>query len=499
MSKNASVYFLQVVVFIGLMLSSTSLHAQDKQYTDDATKESSSFVPDPDPLDPLPVNNINLKEGDEIIVEDIKHVLDAKIKSPKKTEKKEIESTGKTIEDDQNKTVTAVKKSKKTVKKSKLSSKKISTGSKLINDDPDLALENKFRNQYLKFNTKPVEDAQWSQVTEGQKAQEYTVQKGDTLYSISKMLFGDSQFWPKLWAVNRGSIFNPHIIKPGLILYFYAGDENHAPVLSLDKRGSDEESKNSNLILETTEMDKMLSLDHGKKKSDPTQIPDSLPNYVNVKPKETKNEVIFEIKPIQYNDQVEIKNPYILSATDLKSEFKIAGKEVARVRCQENQYIPNMIPKDKTVEAGQYLIVLKINNKESFLRNTFVYQTVGQVNITDENKMRVQGCNYLYNTDALFVTQEALNSLSEPNEKLEANAILDGLNYHRQDYYDSNQLVVIGAQGQDTAEGQIFKIHSIDQDKTVGQLKIIKRTGNLAIGYITEVTDLIERGDVLAQ
>ena len=50
----------------------------------------------------------------------------------------------------------------------------------------------------------------------------YEVQKGDTLWGISKKFIEDPYYWPDLWA-NNPDIGNPHFIYPGQQLRIYAG------------------------------------------------------------------------------------------------------------------------------------------------------------------------------------------------------------------------------------------------------------------------------------
>jgi LysM repeat protein len=50
----------------------------------------------------------------------------------------------------------------------------------------------------------------------------YEVQKGDTLWGISKKFIEDPYYWPDLWA-NNPDIQNPHFIYPGQKLRIYAG------------------------------------------------------------------------------------------------------------------------------------------------------------------------------------------------------------------------------------------------------------------------------------
>ena len=54
------------------------------------------------------------------------------------------------------------------------------------------------------------------------ETQEYTVQKGDTLWDLSQKFLNNPWYWPKIWSLNP-SIENPHWIYPGNKLNVTAG------------------------------------------------------------------------------------------------------------------------------------------------------------------------------------------------------------------------------------------------------------------------------------
>ena len=46
----------------------------------------------------------------------------------------------------------------------------------------------------------------------------HTVQRGDTLWAISKLFLTSPWRWPQLWGMNMDQIRNPHLIYPGQVL-----------------------------------------------------------------------------------------------------------------------------------------------------------------------------------------------------------------------------------------------------------------------------------------
>lgn len=63
--------------------------------------------------------------------------------------------------------------------------------------------------------------------------QTYTVQRGDTLWSIAQRYLKNPELWPQLWNPNRQDIPDPNRIAPGQTLAIYAGQ---TIALSKDRR-----------------------------------------------------------------------------------------------------------------------------------------------------------------------------------------------------------------------------------------------------------------------
>lgn len=80
---------------------------------------------------------------------------------------------------------------------------------------------------------KPIPDSLWQSIASEKISETYEVSDGDTLYDISNRLFGDAKYWPKIWAVNNNRILNPHLIYPGIKIYFQSGSGNDPAQMGL--------------------------------------------------------------------------------------------------------------------------------------------------------------------------------------------------------------------------------------------------------------------------
>lgn len=84
----------------------------------------------------------------------------------------------------------------------------------------------------LSQRLRPITDQEWGAIAGPQISNRYEVISGDTLWDISKRLFGNSYYWPKVWALNS-RIGNPHIINPGQSLQFTPATLESMPSLDI--------------------------------------------------------------------------------------------------------------------------------------------------------------------------------------------------------------------------------------------------------------------------
>ena len=87
---------------------------------------------------------------------------------------------------------------------------------------------------YVRYYSKKVSAEEWDSIAGNKDT--YAIQEKDTLWDISKMLFDDPHYWPKLWAVNP-ALGNPHLIQPKDMLGFVHGTEGAPPYMTLVQPG----------------------------------------------------------------------------------------------------------------------------------------------------------------------------------------------------------------------------------------------------------------------
>jgi len=476
------------------------------KYTDDLNKESSSFVADPDSLDPLPLKKESLKEDEEPVLEDIKAILKSK-NNPVKS---------KTAVQSKSKNEQRVQKTKKNKTRVKIIQPKseLNQSENRTDDEPDYTQEQKLHDYYLRFNSSPTSEEVWGKLTsqvQGKNINVYVVQKGDTLASISYTLFGDAKFWPKIWSINRLGITNPHQIWPGEKIYIMSGGQDSPPVLAVGDHSQLGQIKIGELgkyDRQNTEFSSNQDvLDSVTDRIVPFQkIPNSFPQFVNKgymssqKPEVT----IVDFETFELPDRP-IQNPFVFSSKEIKSEIVIKETEIEKLLCRDNHYVPPAVKvnDDEKIVAGDYLMLIREDIRFAQIKNTFVYRQNGVVKVNSDGSLRISKCAENSTSDIIFVTSAKLkDSIFPPAESMTSAVkpmqIADGFNVNSQSYFDRHQyFVFLLPQENQPNEGAQLGVYSDSAGRVVGQVRFLKKEGNLGLGYLLKSDDLIQVGDKL--
>lgn len=206
-------------------------------------------------------------------------------------------------------------------------------------NDPDYIKENRFHNIYKKYNEQPTSVESWEKALGMRNAETYRVQKGDTLWDISSTLFGDTQFWPKVWSLNKGSILNPHEINPAMAIQFFAGDMQDAPTLELASADSVQKDEKT-VVVDTGDGNKeVVSIPSPERRITPVlkHLPNSIPQYsATIIQKDPKLQM--DLKPHVFPAGPEYLG-YYLNDTAVEGSGTISGTEIDGRTAAEFQYV----------------------------------------------------------------------------------------------------------------------------------------------------------------
>lgn len=476
--------------------------------SDELNKESSSFVPDPDSLDPLPVKNENLKEDEEPVLEDIRQVLDGP--STVKAASSQNSSAG---AKSKRKVKVKVKADKKTtslggrknksnkIAKTRLPKKSHANlnrqGRGLTDDEPDLRIENNFHLIFKTYNAKPTSAEGWSSVLKGRDSESYLVQKNDTLWSISKTLFGDPNYWPKLWSLNKGAILNPHLIRPGLQVVFYSGSADEIPSMAL--ADADDPAVMAEIPFPSN-LKKSIGRHKNKLKArsapvenrGPSPIPDSLPL--------SRNDRLFippKVLKVEFLNQPDIPedltSDIILTDRKIVSEVEVSEDEISKGRCGGDHVL-----KTSQLQGSEGILKIyeSLQSLETDAGDIFPYRYVGQAQVLTDKKIRITTCTTVISPSLFFVSPSRVDSWrTSKTTNQEVPTIIGSPNIVEQVFFTNHQIAYINLGAQPAEVGQSVSVQSQLTDRSSGEIRILDKFGSFAIGLVTNVQDLIETGD----
>jgi hypothetical protein len=376
-------------------------------------------------------------------------------------------------------------------------------------DDPDSEIEARFHEIYSRFNKSPITDEEWIGIITGRGTYTYDIQKGDTLWDISKTLFDDVEVWPKIWAKNNDIILNPHEIEPQVKIKFHQGSIIDVPKMTVSKTTVKKEGQvpQEVSIVETpppppSRISRKLR-----------KIPESLPlyRYTTDPPKET---VHVEEIDLRIPTPLVFVNHYI-DEGDMSAAGQVLETEQGGITAFEFQYIIVRIddPSQKHFYAVKNIETLK---SRWFKHDAKLMELQGEIEILDQvdpnkNIFRAIVTKTIspIEVGAMLVVGRLPRGNVTPSpiaSGVEA-TIIGGQDASMRKLFAKNQLIYIDAgQSQGVREGQSMNIFTNlksrngksvveNKNRQIGVVKILRTTENFSTGYILESSEDVWRGD----
>lgn len=383
-------------------------------------------------------------------------------------------------------------------------------------DEPDFRAEESFHQIYRKYNRTPTSNDSWAKAIVQSQVQIYEVQSHDTLWDISKTLFGDSFFWPKIWALNNDSVLNPHEISPDMKVKFFPGSLTEAPSLAMAPEETPLQqalAKNeTEAVAAATDGDPTMPAPFRKSKK-LRVVPDSLPLYRFEAVNRPEPKVEMELHNRNSESPLVYVSNYIIEG-EQTYVGEIFETELGMASAAEFQYIVVKLDDPGTTI---FHAVEEVESLGGDGRPTAkILELQGEIEVLE----KVAEGDNLYraivgkNIAAIKVGAKLLpGKLPRANIKntdvnVEVPATIVGGQYSRnRKLYSAGDFVYLDAGSavglKAGMSAHIFANLKSRNDKTsvqnlvrkVGTLKIMKVTDNYSTAYITEASEDIAFGD----
>lgn len=392
----------------------------------------------------------------------------------------------------------------------------------IAQDAPDTQKESTFHEIYKKYNEQPTSQESWESAIGDRQSQVYRVQKGDTLSDISRTLFGDQFYWPKIWSLNTGSIANPHEIDPTMNIQFFPGSVADAPTLDLVDAREMEESVVKNPPPpeppEKSPSDRGLIPKPKRNYARPLkQLPPSLPlQRYGALPK-TKPSIQIDLVPRKYPTSPEYL-AYAVMDQAPAGEGKIVDTEMGMKTAAEFQYVIVHIDNENQKNFIVYSVMSPVKDptREDGKASAPLIEYQGEIEIL--NKVNPEENLYRAIVKKAIEPIE-VGSLLLPGKlptfdpaAVEAapaprSTIIGGQYESKRNLLNTRALIFLSSgSDQGLREGQSIGIYEnirkrlpktkvLMNERQIGVAKIIRVSKNYSTAYVTRADDDISVGD----
>lgn len=395
--------------------------------------------------------------------------------------------------------------------------------------------EAKFNETYNKYYKEQTKTQNWEMVLGKRTSDTYVVNKGDTLWDISGTLFGDPFYWPKIWALNKELIYNPHVIFPNMKIKFYQGDAQKPPTLAKDDGKSKEsdavQSKSEGGEAENPPGEKGTSIEgsslaKASRKDDDSETPDfrsessrlaKLPHFFDVAPLSRKTIVdpVLVEKNSEEQLQAAVNYDFYLFEGELNHVGEVVEAENNYQSVGEGQYVFVKLDSNPSTEytvlkSGRAISDPTVPQDENTQKVNFhkvegEIRIIGKVN-QDENIYRAV---VLSSTNLVSVGSFLVPGRAKKFNKPKTVSTTSGLKSRIIGPGGSNSLIalesfVILNRGSDASyqPGMILPIYEdlFERNKKskvrenpfrVGRLIIVEVLGQFSIAYIDEIASTV--------
>lgn len=249
-------------------------------------------------------------------------------------------------------------------------------------DPPDLTLEQELHRQYLRAHGV----AEVPALTPDAYIENYRIQSGETLWSLSQTFYGDGHFWPKVWAQNQ-SITNPHLIRPGHNLQFMLGSEDETPSF----RVSEDDEPGLELVASTS-ANPLIEIP-------PPEIPPK--TLIKVPKSFPEWQTVYKQLPVQITDEKGLlrqRHPLVgktyltafVQEEPLKSIGKFMEADIESALPTVNQYVYIKMNKGSGAPGQRMLVVRDMGRIRRLNRQTeldvraYMIQIAGEIELSEK-------------------------------------------------------------------------------------------------------------------
>lgn len=382
--------------------------------------------------------------------------------------------------------------------------------------EPDYSREAQFHRIYKSYNEQPTSVELWEKAVGGRESEIYKVQKGDTLWGISTTFFGDPNFWPKVWSLNKGSILNPHEIDPTMNIQFFPGTADEAPTLELaGAEAQDTVVEAGKAPVETAKLNGGALPPPKKRTPLLKTLPGSLPSYRMGMLQDSKVELQVELPKNQFPTAPEYLEYYMVDAP-IQGVGQVTATEMNMKTAGDYQFIYVRLTEGGGKDFVAQKNLAKINDPRVKDRQGQMVEIQGEIEVLEkvndqQNIYRAMVKRAIQPVEVGAVLTPGRLPMIDPSSSDVTTGvgakIIGGQFDKKRSLFGNNTLVFLDAGASaGLQEGQSLAIfadervrnkknEAVMNDRVIGKLKIVRVSQNFATAYVVKATDDILVGD----